>query len=107
MKQKDNITIISSNSEISSDFFYEKFKNELDNEQNLPGDYMFKFIIPTDSHKIAQLNQIFDDRIQSFSTKESKGGKYTSVTVVIFAVDSDTVIKYYKEASKIEGIRML
>jgi putative lipoic acid-binding regulatory protein len=107
MKNIKNIEIITSKEGLETDGFYAKFKEELDNSQVLPGDYMFKFVIPSDSRKIAQLNQIFDDRILSFSTKESKGGKYTSVTAVIFAINADTIIKYYKEAAAIDGIMML
>jgi putative lipoic acid-binding regulatory protein len=106
MKNQKNVEVIIPE-ELKKDEFYKKFKEELNNSQVLPGDYMFKFIIPSDSRKIAQLHRIFDDRILTFSTKESKGGKYTSVTALVFVVDADTVIKYYKEAAKIDGIMML
>ncbi|MDR2146321.1 MAG: DUF493 domain-containing protein [Tannerella sp.] len=100
------IEIIASK-EVKANEFYAKFKTELEKSQVLPGDYLLKFILPTDSRKIAQLNRIFDDRILTFSTRESKGGKYTSVTIRIFALDADTVIHYYREAAAIERIMML
>ena len=39
--------------------------------------------------------------------RESKNGKYTSVTVVIYVIDADQVIHFYKEVGKIEGVIML
>lgn len=38
------------------------------------------------------------------STKESKGGKYVSVTAKIMMGSSDDVIKIYEEAHKVEGV---
>ncbi|MCT6869630.1 DUF493 family protein [Apibacter sp.] len=106
MKNNDNIKIFANKSE-NPDDFYIRFKEQLDTEHHFPGNYMFKFIILTESKKIAQLHKIFDHSGASFSIKESKNRKYTSITVNIYAVDAHSVVEYYKEASTLEGIVML
>ena len=87
--------------------YYIGFKGKLEKGQEFPGNYMYKFILPTDNKKIAELQQIFDGTRPQFSTKSSKNNKYTSVTVIIYALDADQVIVFYKQAQKIEGIMML
>jgi putative lipoic acid-binding regulatory protein len=106
MKQKKNIKIITSEDLMKTEF-YVKFKKELDNSHVFPENYMFKFIVSSDPRKIAKLKSVFDDRTVSFSTKESRGGRFTSVTVIIFAAGSDCIIEYYRKASAVEGIIML
>ncbi|MDR2122739.1 MAG: DUF493 domain-containing protein [Flavobacteriaceae bacterium] len=95
------------NDEQNTEVFYARFKEQLDKEHNFPGNYMFKFIILTESKKIAQLHKIFDHSSASFSMKESKNGKYTSVTITVYVTDSTSVVEYYKEVSTIEGVVML
>lgn len=106
MNRNDNIKIFANKGENPEDF-YSRFKEQLDKEHIFPGNYMFKFIIPTESKKVAQLHKIFDHGGASFSMKESKNGKYTSITITMYVTDSISVIEYYKEASSIEGIVML
>lgn len=50
---------------------------------------------------------MFDGARAQFQNRESKNGKYTSITAVIYALDADQVIHYYKKAGEIEGIIML
>lgn len=87
--------------------FYIKFKETLETSTEFPTNYTFKFIVPTDNKKIAEIQRIFDNTRPQFQMKSSKNGKYTSITVVIFALDADSVIHYYKETAKIEGVIML
>jgi putative lipoic acid-binding regulatory protein len=39
--------------------------------------------------------------------RDSKTGKYTSLTAIIRAENAGEIISYYKRASKIEGVKML
>ncbi|MFV0305182.1 MAG: DUF493 family protein [Moheibacter sp.] len=94
-------------SEQSQEEFYKKFKFRLDDTTEFPSDYIFKFIVPTDYKRIAEVQRVFDGARPRFQMKESKNGKYTSVTVVVYVLDSDQVIHYYKEASSIDGVMML
>ncbi|MDR3272728.1 MAG: DUF493 domain-containing protein [Flavobacteriaceae bacterium] len=107
MKRNAQIEVLASEKQENPEVFYARFKEQLDAEHHFPENYMFKFVIPTNTKKMALLHQIFDHNAASFSTKESKNAKYISVTVIIFAVDSTAVIEYYKEAAKIEDIIML
>ncbi|MDR1876537.1 MAG: DUF493 domain-containing protein [Flavobacteriaceae bacterium] len=106
MEKSDKIED-SKNNERNQEVFYSGFKEKLDKEHHFPGNYTFKFIIPTENKKIAQLHKIFDHSSASFSTKESKQKKYTGVTITLYVTDSTSVIEYYKEASEIEDIVML
>ncbi|MFA5620077.1 MAG: DUF493 domain-containing protein [Weeksellaceae bacterium] len=89
------------------DEFYKKFKERLEDTTEFPSDFIYKFIIPTDHKRIAEVHRIFDDATPKFQMKESKTGKYTSVTVIVFVLDADQVIRYYREAARIEDIIML
>ena len=94
-------------SERSPEEFYASLKIELDNVTSFPSNYTYKFIIPTDNKKIAEIQRVFDDTRPQFQMKESKNGKYTSITVVVYALDSDQVIHFYKEVSQVESVIML
>lgn len=87
--------------------FYKKFKERLDDTTEFPSNYTFKFIVPTDNKRIAEVQRVFDGARPQFQMKESKNGKYTSVTVVTYVLDADQVIHYYKAASSIEDVMML
>lgn len=106
MNTNDKIKNLENQNKNTEDF-YERFHKQLDEKHKFPGNYMFKFIIPTEGKKIALLHKIFDHGSPSFMMKESKNGKYTSATVTLYVPDATAVIEYYKEASKIEGIMMM
>lgn len=94
-------------SENTQEEFYKKFKERLEDTTEFPSNYTFKFIVPTDNKRIAEVQRIFDGARPQFQMKESKTGKYTSVTAVIYVLDADQVIHYYKEASVIKDVMML
>lgn len=87
--------------------FYKKFKERLEDTTEFPSNYTFKFIVPSDNKRIAEVQRLFDGSRPQFQMKESKTGKYTSVTAVVYVLDADQVIHYYKEASAIEDVYML
>ena len=89
------------------DEFYKGFREKLIESNTLPGLYTFKFIIPSDEHKIAQVLQVFEESEPTISYKESTKGTYTSVSIQLFQIDADSVIAYYKEIGLIEGVMML
>lgn len=89
------------------DEFYEKFRKRLDETTEFPSKYIYKFIIPTSHKGIAEISKVFDGAHPQFQLKESKNGKYTSVTVITFVIDAEQVIYYYQRASVIPGIIML
>jgi len=84
--------------------FYTKLKVQLDDTTSFPSDYMYKFIVPTDSSQVQEVETIFDNYGAVITKKKSKTGKYISVSIVLSVENSDLVISFYKKAEKIKGI---
>jgi len=76
------------------------FREKLDQEHQWPCDYLFKFVVP--SEKTSDFLTVFPH--ESFQSKKSSGGKYTSYSLRKRMNSSDEVIAIYNAASKVEGI---
>jgi uncharacterized protein len=68
-----------------------------------PAVFMFKFVVPTLPANIVELKSIFGEVVE-YSTRESRNGKYTSVTIKEMVLSADIIFERYEQASKIEGI---
>lgn len=89
----------------NSEEFYKKLNGQLRETANWPSEYLYKFIVKTDSKKIAQLEAIFDNMGAVINTIASKNAKYTSVSVNLLMRNPEAVIEKYKEvAEKVEGV---
>ena len=88
----------------NSEEFYDRLKEELLQNTAWPADYLYKFIIPTDPVKIDQINEIFNNTGAVIESKQSRKGKYTSISVTVNLEGPDAVIAKYKEVGKIEGV---
>ena len=89
----------------NSDEFYEKLKTQLLETTTWPSEYLYKFIIKTDVHKIAVLEAIFDNMGAVINTTGSKNGNYTSISINLLMKDPDAVIEKYLEVTeKVEGV---
>ena len=76
------------------------FKEKLENSHDVPGKYIFKFIVkPEHQVKVESLLKGAEIKL-----KPSSGNKYLSVTMQKKMASSQEVIEVYKEAYKIEGI---
>lgn len=84
--------------------FYDKLKNSLIETTEFPTKYMYKFIIPSGDEKFKKIEQIFDNLGAVISSKPSKTGKYTSLTVLVKMSSPDEIIAKYKEVSSVEGV---
>ncbi|WCO00554.1 YbeD family protein [Psychroserpens ponticola] len=85
--------------------FYNKLRSQLFETASWPTEYLYKFIVPTDEHKINQIEGLFNNLGAVITTKESGKGTYTSVSINVDMKDPDAVIAKYKEvAEKIEGV---
>lgn len=82
---------------------YNKLRELLEQENNWPTIYMFKFIIPADNHKIALIESKFSDEA-IISHKASSSGKYFSITVKEVMLNADSIISKYREMEGIEGL---
>lgn len=87
-----------------SEEFYSRLKVELMNSQSWPSDYLYKFIVPTDPEKIEKINRIFDNTGAVIESRQSRKGKYTSISITVNLRDPDEVIDKYKEVGEVEGV---
>ena len=79
---------------------FKDLKEKLDNHHNWPENYTFKFIVPKE--QILELTSILPKG--KLSQRESKTGKYISVSLVLKINHSDEVIDVYKKATKIKNL---
>ncbi|HHT9078243.1 TPA: DUF493 family protein [Flavobacterium psychrophilum] len=84
--------------------FYERLKVELDNSNNWPAEYLFKFIVPTVDDNVMRVENTFDCMGAVIKTTKSKTGKFTSVSVDVTMKNADEIIAKYQEVGTIKGI---
>lgn len=87
-----------------SEEFYDRLKVELMNSQSWPSDYLYKFIVPTDPEKIERIHRIFDNTGAVIESRQSRKGKYTSISITVNLNGPDDVIDKYKEVGEVEGV---
>lgn len=92
---------------VNPDEFYASLKEKLESTHDFPEDYLFKFIITNEESKHTEIYRVFDDIKFSLNTRESKNGKYTSISINAFVLDADQVIRIYKTVGQIQGVMML
>lgn len=71
--------------------------------QEWPNVYLFKFIIPNESHQIAQLSALFGDDSE-IVMHPSRNSKFISFSVKELMLDVDSIVAVYEKASSINGI---
>ena len=84
--------------------FYARLREELNNTSTWPGEYLYKFIVPTDPKKIEEVENAFDNIGAVIHTTKSKTAKYTSISINVTMESPEKVIEKYIEVSNIEGI---
>ncbi len=85
--------------------FYIRLREELiTTTPHWPAEYLYKFIVPTEAGKIAEIQRYFDGMGAVIDTVQSKTGKYTSVSINVVMKDADSIIEKYVAVSHIEGI---
>lgn len=86
------------------DDFYSKLQIQLDDTTDFPADYLYKFIVPASNNQVAEVESIFNNTGAVINTKNSKTGKYVSVSIILKLNSSDEIITYYRKVEKIKGI---
>lgn len=100
--QLKNFTMDSSK---KTDEFYEKLKSQLYDTSLWPAEYLYKFIVISEGTGVKDIEGLFDNLGAVITTKESKNGKYTSVSINLMMKNPEAVVEKYKEvAEKIEGV---
>lgn len=84
--------------------FYKRLQEQLAESTAWPSDYLYKFIVESDPAKIEQIHKIFDNTGAVIESKQSKKGKYTSVSITVNLKNPKQVIDKYKQVGEIEGI---
>ncbi|MFT4830525.1 MAG: putative lipoic acid-binding regulatory protein [Psychroserpens sp.] len=87
-----------------SDEFYRKLKIQLEETSSWPSNYLYKFIVPTEGEHITQIHKIFDNTGAVIESKQSKKGKYTSLSITVHLKNADAVIEKYMEVGKVKGV---
>ncbi len=81
-----------------------RIKRLLDDQHDWPAVFMFKFVVPSDNQRIAQVEGLFNTKTAEVRRKPSSKGNYTALTIKEVMVSADAVLSIYKEAAKIEGL---
>lgn len=85
--------------------FYKKLKAQLLDTALWPSEYLYKFIVKSDTIRIAEIEALFNNTGAVINTIESKNGKYTSVSINVIMKDPDAVIaKYIEVTNNVEGV---
>jgi putative lipoic acid-binding regulatory protein len=85
--------------------FYTKLKEQLLDTTLWPSEYLYKFIVKTETKKIEDIEAIFNHIGAVIETKESSNGKYTSISINVRMKNPDAVIaKYIEVSEKIDGV---
>ena len=82
---------------------YSKLMLRLVKDFSWPSKYMYKFILPFDVESLNELKLLFNDAAK-ITHRESKTGKYISLTAVQMMDNPDEVIALYQKAEKINKI---
>jgi len=85
--------------------FYEKLKSQLKDTSMWPNEYLYKFIVSTNSHQVKVIENIFNNMGAVITTKNSKNGNYVSVSINVKMKNPEAVIQKYREVGeKVEGV---
>lgn len=87
--------------------FYTALKEKLNEVHNFPENYLFKFIIPNNQEKLTEIYQVFDNIETTITNRDSKNGKYISLTINTFVLDADQVVDIYQKVAKVKDAIML
>jgi len=82
---------------------FKSLREKLNENPEWPRLYFFKFIIPSDNQKLAQIQALFSDEAEVI-IKQSNKGNYLSVSAKELMLNADSIIKRYEKASEIKGL---
>jgi len=80
--------------------WWERFRELLDGQNEWPGPYLFKFIVPRAG--LEDLKEVFGEH--PVVVRASTRGRYVSVTAIMEVGSSDEVISIYRAAGQVEGV---
>ena len=81
----------------------EQFKQVLDDHHQWPCPYVYKFILPAEN--LPLFKELFpEERIE---TRQSRTGKYISITMVTTMCSAHDVMAIYEKAAQVPGLMSL
>ena len=84
--------------------YYKGLKEKLDETTTFPAKYLYKFIVPANQSKVEAIEAIFNFGGAVINTKNSKTGKYISISILIEMHNSDQIIEKYIEVGQIKDV---
>lgn len=78
----------------------DSFREKLESEHLFPGEYIFKFIVPT--LQVPEVELLWTEG--HLTKRESSNGNYVSVTIRARVENAEEVIETYRSASLITGL---
>ncbi len=84
--------------------FYNRLREQLTEDTSWPSEYLYKFIVPSSSEKIAEIEAVFNGTDAVINTRDSSKGTYTSVSIKVTMDSPDAVIEKYLQVSEVEGV---
>jgi|TARA_B110000037_G_scaffold51052_1_gene62696 putative lipoic acid-binding regulatory protein len=84
--------------------FYTRLQEQLKGDTTWPAPYLYKFIVPGNAQKIAQIEAIFNGTNAQINTRDSSKGTYTSLSIKVVMASPEMVIEKYKQVSQVEGV---
>ncbi len=84
--------------------FYARLLEQLKADTTWPAPYLYKFIVPADVQKIAQIEAIFNGTNAQINTRDSSKGTYTSLSIKVIMASPEKVIEKYKQVSQVDGV---
>ncbi len=90
-----------------SEEFYSRFHEQLEASQAWPGEYLFKFIVKTNTDHKTQLLSFFEGRKAKLSEKASRKQNYVSLSILARFDKAEEVVTIYRQANQIKGIFVL
>ena len=84
--------------------FYTRLQEQLKGDTTWPAPYLYKFIVPGNAQKIAQIEAVFNGMNAQINTRDSSKGTYSSVSIKVMMPSPEAVIEIYKQVSRVEGV---
>jgi len=87
--------------------FYNRLREQLEESTDWPSNYLFKFILPSDDEKKANLRSIFANHSVQITERNSSKNNYVSISIEGVFSTPDQIITKYKAVAHIEGVIQL
>ena len=84
--------------------FYARLLEQLKGDTTWPAPYLYKFIVPANVQKIAQIEAIFNGTNAKINTRDSSKGTYTRLSIKVMMASPEKVIEKYKQVSQVDGV---